>query len=177
MRVWRERDTVMRRIVGLLLQLDMNVVMVMHGKIVYGENFAKLGTSYEGWKKWLYLFDLSIEISKTGTGDKAKRIAKVIKTRMDEFPDGDEFEWSYAELSKRVGKAEMEKVSVPVVLATSEQIANLRSLLETVKLPEGTEDKWLSKAGVDSFEDMKSEDVEKCIKFIQGRLTSGKKGE
>lgn len=166
MRVWRDRDAATRRIRSLLLQLDMNVVVTAHSKIVYGENFAKLGTTFEGWKKWDYLFDLVLELRQVG----AKRVAKVKKTRMEEFPDGEEFEWSYAELAKRMGKDELERESKPVALATAEQVTELRRLVDTVKLPDGTTDKWLSKAQVETFADMPADMVLKCIEFVKKKM-------
>src|SRR3990167_2792045 len=50
------------------------------------------------------------------------------------------------------GKDVIAKEVKQIVLATSEQVAELKRLLELVKLPEGTIEKWLTKASVDSFE-------------------------
>jgi hypothetical protein len=169
MRVWRDRDKTMRRITSLVLSLDMNVVVTAHGKINYGDNFTKLGTTYDGWKKWPFLFDLVLELVKIG----GKRIAKVKKTRMEEFPDGEEFEWNYAELAKRLGADNLEREAKPVVLATTEQVAEIKNLVDTVKLPEGTVEKWLDKAGVEDFNDMPAEIIVKCIAFVQKRLEKG----
>lgn len=166
MRVWRDRDHFTRRVRSLLLQLDMNVIVTAHSKIIYGDNFAKLGTTFEGWKKWDYLFDLVLELRQVGD----KRLAKIKKTRMEEFPDGEEFEWSYAELAKRLGKDNLEREAKPVVLASADQVAELTRLVDTVKLPEGTVDKWLSKAGVETFEDLPADIIGKCITFVQDKL-------
>lgn len=170
MRVWRDRDRTNRRIVSLILQLDMNVVMTMHGKIEYGENFTKLGTSFEGWKKWDYLFDLALEIRKVGEGEKAKRIAHVRKTRIEAFPDGADFEWSYQELAKRYGADVLEREVVPVAMASKEQVAELNRLVQTVKLPDGAVEKWKSKAGVEEFADMPADTIAKCIDFVKAKL-------
>jgi hypothetical protein len=57
-----------------------------------------------------------------------------------------------------------------VALATPAQVRELKNLLEVVRLAEGTTDKWLSKAGVDDFEDMSGDAIEKCITFVKERL-------
>ena len=166
LRVWRDRDKFMRRIVALLLQADMNVVMTAHSKIEYGPNMVKLGRTFEGWKKWDYLFDLVLELRIEGE----KRIATVRKSRLEAFPQGSDFEWSYQELVKRYGSEIMEKAVTPVVMANADQVAELNRLVETVKLPDGTVEKWLTKAGVEVFADMPSDVIAKCIEWTKSRL-------
>ena len=173
MRVWRDRDKAMRRISSMLLALDMNVVMTAHSKIQYGENMVKLGRTFEGWKKWDYLFDLVLELSVVGT----KRIAKVIKTRMAEFPDQETFEWSYAELARRLGdNGCLESPAKPTVLASKEQVVEIKQLLDTVKMEPEWAEKCLMKANVDTWEDMPADKIEKCIKMVRAKLnkTEGK---
>jgi hypothetical protein len=162
MRVWRDRDQIMRRIRSMLLSIDMNVVITAHGKTEYapGGAFQKIGTTFEGWKKWPYLFDLVIELSNQGK----KRMAVVKKSRMaTEFPDGDQFEWSYQELAKRYNPAIMEKEAVAVVLASPEQVSMMKKIMETMKVS----DEWMlavfNKAGVECWEDMPSDKIQKCI--------------
>jgi hypothetical protein len=64
----------------------------------------------------------------------------------------------------------------PVKLATEEQVAKLTGLLEVAKLPEGTVDKWLKKAGAETFADMPADAVDKCISFIQTTLSNAANG-
>jgi len=40
----------------------------------------------------------------------------------------------------------------------------------TLALPEGTTDKWFAKAGVDAWEDMPADTLQKCIEFVKNRL-------
>ena len=53
-----------------------------------------------------------------------------------------------------------------IPMATEEQIAELGRLLEIVKLPEGTVEKWLSKAKAETFADMSREIIAKCISHV-----------
>ena len=81
----------MKRLANLIMTLDMNVVITAHAKTEYGQNFAKIGYTFDGWRQLDYWFDLVVELGKKGK----KRTARVVKTRIDTFPDEDVFEWSY----------------------------------------------------------------------------------
>lgn len=161
-------NKIMKRLANLIMALDMNVVITAHAKTEYGQNFAKLGYTFDGWKQLDYWFDLVVELSKRGK----QRFAKVVKTRLDNFPDGDVFEWGYEAISKRYDVAMLEKPAEQVVLATPEQVREVKDLLNLVRLPEGTTDKWFAKAGVDLWEDMPASVVSRCIEHIKGKLPS-----
>lgn len=166
MRIWGKRDRTMRRLINLAVNLDMNVIVTAHGKIEYGEKMAKLGTTYDGWKRLIYIFDLALELEKRGS----KRVAIVRKTRLAGFPDGDSFEFSYAEIARRYGAEVVEREAVPVAAAKPERVATLRTLIDVVKLDEGTVDGWLKKNNVDALDDMPESAVEKCIAHIQSKI-------
>ncbi len=165
MRIWRDRDRCLKRLGNLLLNLDMNVIVIAHGKIEYGENMKKIGTTYDAWKRWIYMFDLALEVERRGL----RTVAIVRKTRLEKFPDGDVFEFSYNAIRDRFGDA-MERIVTPVVLASSEQIEELKHLLDIVKMPDDTVDKWLAKANVEALEDMTADTISKCISFIKAKL-------
>jgi hypothetical protein len=169
MRVWRDRDRCLKRLGNLLLNLDMNVIVIAHSKIEYGDQMKKLGTTYDGWKRWVYLFDLALEVQRRG----ANTVAVVRKSRLEKFPDGEVFDFSYNAIRDRFG-ASVEREVKPVVLATAEQVVELKQLLEIVKMPDDTVDKWLAKAGVDALGDMTAETIGKCIAFVQAKLPKEK---
>ena len=158
----------MKRLANLILALDMNVVVTAHAKKEYGDNLKVLGHTFDGWRQLDYWFDLVIELGKRGK----KRMAKVVKTRVDSFPDDEQFEWSYEAIKARYDASMLEKESTAVALATPEQVGEIKALLSVVRLPEGTTDKWFAKAGVDLWEDMPSDVVQKCIEFVKNRLPS-----
>jgi len=165
-RHYGEANKVMKRLANLIMALDMNVVVTAHSKKEYGDNLKVLGHTFDGWRQLDYWFDLVIELGKKGK----KRFAKVAKTRVDSFPDEDVFEWSYDAVKKRYDIAVLEKPATQVALASPQQVAQIKELLNIVRLPEGTTDKWLAKAGVDVWEDMSTETIQKCIEFVKGRL-------
>ena len=156
----------MKRLANLILALDMNVVVTAHAKKEYGDNLKVLGQTFDGWRQLDYWFDLVIELGKRGK----RRMAKVVKTRVDSFPDDEQFEWSYEAIKARYDASMLEKESQAVALATSEQVGEIRALLSVVRLPDGTTDKWFAKAGVETWEDMPADLLAKCIDYVKNRL-------
>ena len=156
----------MKRLANLILALDMNVVVTAHAKKEYGDNLKVLGQTFDGWRQLDYWFDLVIELGKRGK----KRMAKVVKTRVDSFPDEDVFEWSYDAIKARYDQSMLEKESQVIALASPEQVGEIKALLGVVRLPEGTTDKWFAKAGVDAWEDMPADLLQKCIEYVKNRL-------
>jgi len=158
----------MKRLANLIMALDMNVVITAHAKTEYGPNLSKLGYTFDGWRQLDYWFDLVVELHKKGK----RRNARVVKTRIEQFPDEDVFEWSYDAIRRRYDTNILEREASTVRLATPEQIREIKDLLALVRLPEGTTDKWFAKAGVDVWEDMPAEVLQKCIEYVKGRLPS-----
>lgn len=168
-RHYGEANKYMKRLANLVMALDMNVVITAHSKKEYGDNLKVLGQTFDGWRQLDYWFDLVVELGK-GRGKNAKRMAKVAKTRIDAFPDEDVFEWNYEAVKKRYGTAMLEKKSEPMKLADGRKVAELKEILEIVRLPEGLVEKWLAKANVDRFEDMPADVLEKCLDYVRDRL-------
>src|SRR5687767_6507172 len=84
-RHYGEANKIMTPLANLIIALDMNVVVTAHSKKEYGETLRVLGHTFDGWRQLDYWFDLVIELGKKGK----KRFAKVVKTRVDSFPDED----------------------------------------------------------------------------------------
>src|SRR5215213_2750748 len=119
-------NKVMKRLANLIMALDMNVVITAHAKVEYGQNYAKLGYTFDGWKQLDYWFDLVVELGKKGK----KRMAVVRKTRIETFPDEDVFEWSYDAIKKRYDASILEREARTVSLATSEQVREIKELVD-----------------------------------------------
>lgn len=165
----------MSRLVRWLNRADMNAVIIAHQKDQWGldakGNREVIGQTFDAYEKLEYDLHFVLRISKIGAGTNAKRFAHIGKSRLTGFPEGDRFDWSYAEFAQRYGKDVIEKEAVPVVLATPEQVIELKRLLELVKLPDGTTEKWLTKAGADTYEEMNSNQINGCISLLKGKLT------
>ncbi len=167
-RHYGEANKIMKRLANLIMALDMNVIVTAHAKKEYGENLRVLGQTFDGWRQLDYWFDLVIELSK-GKNRKG-RYAKVVKTRLEQFPDEEVFEWSYEAIQRKYGTETLERQASVVELASPRQVAEIKDLLGIVRLPDGLVDKWFAKAGVDTWEDMPAEAIQKCIEYVRGRL-------
>lgn len=165
----------MARLTRWLNRADMNAVVIAHQKDMWGKdekgNREVVGMTFDAHDKLEYDLHLIMRISQLGSGANAKRFANVGKSRLTGFPSGEKFDWSYASFAERYGKDVIEKAAVPVVLASAEEVAEVTHLLTVVKLPEGTTEKWLTKAGAESFGEMSSETIQACIAHLKGKLT------
>lgn len=165
----------MARLVRWLNRADMNAVIIAHQKDQWGldskGNREVIGQTFDAYEKLEYDLHFVLRISKLGSGTNAKRFAHIGKSRLTGFPEGERFDWSYREFADRYGKDVIEKEAVPVVLASPEQVSELKRLLELVKLPDGTTEKWLTKAGADSYEEMNTDQINACTALLKGKLT------
>lgn len=168
-RHYGEANKRMKQLLNLLFRLDMNVIITSHSKNEYGQNLAVLGQTFDCYKKLDYLFDLVFEIQKRG----AHRVGLVKKSRIENFPDGDSFPFSYDEIANRYGRHILERDAIAQELATPEQIKEITRLIDLLKVPQETYQKWLDKASSDNWEDMQKDSIQKCI----NHLTSKIKGE
>ncbi len=166
-RHYGEANKRMKQLLNLLLRLDMNVIITAHSKNEYGEGMVVLGQTFDCYKKLDYLFDLVIELEKRGK----ERFGKVKKTRIKGFPDGEMFPFTFDNIKERYGAEVLERDAVPVELANNEQIAELRKLLEVIKIDQEAIDKWLAKADAESFEEVSSEAIQKFINFLKAKVT------
>lgn len=155
-----------KHLLNLLLRLDMSVIITCHSKNEYGQNLAILGQTYDGYKKLEFLFDLCIEVQKRGKD----RIGIIKKSRIESLPDGETFPFSYEEIAKRYGKEMLEKESVPQILASQAQVSEINRLIDLIKVPQESIDKWLKKAESTCFEEMQSDTIEKCINHLKDKI-------
>lgn len=165
-RHYGEADKQIKYLLNMLLRLDMNVIITSHAKIQYGEGLTVLGHTFDCYKKLDYLFDLVIEIQKRGKD----RIGLIKKSRIESFPDGDNFIFSYNSISEKYGKDILERDAVPEELATLEQIEELHRLIDLLKISEEIIDKWLSKANAGNFDEMNKDSIQKCIDFLKKQI-------
>lgn len=154
----RKMATVMRWVE----RIDMNVILIAHEKAMWFKG-EQIGVTFDGAEKLDYELDLCLNIVKLGDSRKAF----VKKSRLMEFPDASSFPWSYQEFSTKYGKDVIEGKVTQIVLATTEQLAELSTLLEVVKLPEGETDKWLKKANAETFADMDTAKIQSCINALK----------
>lgn len=159
-----------KRLVSWIQRLDMNVILIAHEKSQWGVDAkgerAEIGVTFDAYEKLEYELHLCLNIIKVGP----QRLAKVKKSRLTGFPDASTSPWSYEDFAERYGKDVIEKEATQLVLATSEQLAELQRLLDSVKLADGTIEKWFTAANVSSFEEMEEAKITKIISHIKEKL-------
>jgi hypothetical protein len=165
-RHYAEADKKMKHLLNLLLRLDMNVIITSHMKAVYDEKMKIIDRTFDCYKKLDYLFDLVFEIQKRGK----ERVGIVRKSRIIAFPDSDQFPFSYDEIANRYGTDILEKESKPETLASKEQVHETKRLIEVMKVDPATWEKWLDKAKCETFDEMPTDIIQKCIDMLKKQL-------
>lgn len=169
-RHYGEANKKVKRLLDLLLRLDMNVIITAHSKNEYGDQMKVIGQTFDGYKKLDYLFDLVIEIQKAGK----QRFGVVRKSRIQAFDELERFPFSYDAIAEKYGRHILEKTAEQQVLATEEQISRLRALIELLKIDSEVTAKWLDKAQASSFEEMEEGQVVKCIELLESKISPPK---
>lgn len=164
-RHYGEANKKIKHLLALLLRLDMNVIITSHAKNEYAGNMSVIGSTFDCYKKLDYLFDLVFEIQKRGK----ERVGLIKKSRIEAFPDGETFPFSYEEIANRYGKEILEKEAVSETLASKEDIQRLRELIELYKEPEEIVQKWLDKANAETFDEMNEQVIKKLITHMENK--------
>lgn len=151
-------------------RLPMNAVFIAHQRELWGLNEKKqrevVGYTFDGQDKLEYDLHLVLQITKTGPS----RNARIGKSRLTGFPEGEFFEWGYRQFSERYGRDVIEKAAEPLVLANAEQLAEIDRLISIVKVPDDWQSKVFKKDGVDTWEEMDSTKITKYIAMLQEKL-------
>jgi hypothetical protein len=159
-----------RRLISWLTRLDMNVILICHEKPQWGTDSrgerTEIGQTFDGWDKLEYELHLCLNIIKTGP----QRNAKVRKTRLLGFPDGDIFSWSFDEFAGRYGKDIIERKPESIVLALPEQLAQIGELIAAVKMPDDFVEKCLTKAGASALDELNSVQAAAMVEHLKSKL-------
>ena len=160
----------MRRIVNWLDRVDMNVILIAHQKDEYGlaANGQRevIGATFDCWDKLEYILHLALHMTKQGPSRKAK----VRKSRLLGFPDADMFDLSFNDFADRYGRDVIEGAVHQVALAEPEQIAELRIMMDTVRMPDDWLEKCLKRGKADTIEELTSENITAMIKMLKERV-------
>ena len=169
-RYWGRVKSEFKAIQRIMMALDMNVIITSHQKDIYGTGMTKLGVGPDTMKGDEYIFDLVFELKKVG----GQRIATTVKERAEigenRFPD--EFEWNYPNFLKFYGAEVIEKESIPLPMATVEQVAEVKRLMDAIKVEDDVIQKWFIKADVESWDQMKAQEIQGCIDFLKKKLAA-----
>lgn len=161
----------MRRLVMWASRLDMNIWFICHETAEWGMvngQRAETGRVPDVWDKLIYELDLAIQATKRGPA----RLATVKKSRLLTFPDAETFPLDYPEFAARHGKEIVEGDSAPIALALPEQIAEVKKLLGIITISDADIAKGFAKAGVDSWEEMSTEQISVWQNFLKKKIAA-----
>ena len=161
----------MRRLVMWASRVDMNIWFICHETAEWGMvngQRAEVGRVADCWDKLIYELDLAVQAVKRGP----QRLAVVKKSRIAAFPDGETFPLDYAEFAARHGKETVEGDVGAITLALPEQIAEVKKLLEIVKVADTDIQKGFDKAGVTDWPEMTTEQIDGWLKFLRKRIAA-----
>lgn len=169
-----EPDRKVKRLLNLLLRLDMNVIITSHakekwvrGRDAKGKDVVtQEGFTFDCYPKLDYLFDLVFELQRRGK----ERVGIIRKTRVKSFPEGESFEFTYDEIADRYGRKILERDAAPQVLASTDQVAELHRLIELLRVPEETIEAWLKKAEADTLAEMPEKAAQACIDWMKSKI-------
>lgn len=172
-----------RRLISHLERLDMNVWLVCHEighwEAIDGERKEVGKQPDTGWDRVAYELDLVLHVRALG---KDSREAVVWKTRMVGFPLGDRFylqqngkDVAYANFVERYNRDAIEAEVKPIVLATREQVAEITRLMEIVKVPEKTVEKWFTAAKAEAFTEFTDVQAAGVLKYLGEQLAPAAK--
>lgn len=165
----------MRRMVNWAMRLDMNIWFVAHEVPEWGMDArtgqrTEIGKIADVWDKLPYELDLALQAQKRGNS----RVAVVRKSRLTGFPDMDSFTLDYADFAERYGKDFIESKATKIVLSTEEQVAEIKRILDLVRIEPTQIEKLLSKCGAENWEELTTEQAATTIEWLNGKLKGSK---
>lgn len=163
----------MRRLVNWAMKLDMNIWFVAHDTAEWGVDAktgqrTEIGRIPDVWDKLIYELHLTLQAVKRGPA----RIAIVKKSRLLGFPDLENFPLEYGEFAKRYGKDYIEAETHQIVFATAEQVGEILRLLSVVKVTESEIEKVWTKAGVESWNELSTEQASSTIAWLKKKIAA-----
>lgn len=152
-------------------RLDMTITLVCHSKPKW-ENGQPTGTTtFDGWDKLEYDLNLWIELVQTGK----RRDIVVRKSRIEGFILGNSYPADYETFSKLYGSEIINKPSEQIVLADSQQVAEVKHLVSVFNISEDDQKKALKKYDVEAYEELSGEEIQKIIDGLKSKLDKGAK--
>jgi hypothetical protein len=99
-----------------------------------------------------------------------KRFATVAKSRIDAFPVLTDINLDFPTFQKLYGASVIDEDVAPIVLATPDQLTEIKRIVELLKITEEDLDKWLTKAQAVELEDLSQDNAAKFLEFLAKKL-------
>lgn len=171
----KEANKPSRRLLRYLEHLDMTAILISHSKDKWegkGTNRTITGTTFDFFDKTDYLLDLWLEVIKSPTKINDWKDGKltVRKSRIESMPQGMIFDMNYETFSELFGREIIERKSVPVQLASPEQLDQMKKLIEALNISEDAQAKVLKSFKAESFEELTSDQIQGCIESLNKKI-------
>jgi GTPase SAR1 family protein len=175
MRRWTRIKADMKGLQHLLLELDMNVIITAHQKILYGDGMAKIGDTFDSMKGDDYLFDYVFQLIKQKGSPVPLAITEKQRSPVGNPKFPPQFEWSYKAFLKYYGEDTMTKPSLPKVLADDHLITDFVMLLDIVKVESNVLDRWgisetITLDEKNELADLEYEALKKRVDYLKSKL-------
>lgn len=151
-------------------KLDMTIALVCHSKAEWKNGQPTGATTYDGWDKLKFDLNLWLELVQTGR----KRDLVVRKSRIEGFILGNSYPADYATFAKLYGLETVESAVKQIVLATPDQIAEIKRLVGVFNVSEDDQKKALKKYDIDSYEELSDEQITAIIDGLTSKLKGQK---
>lgn len=156
----------------LLSRLDLNVIVTAHEKVKYEKN-VEIGKISDVNEKLEYSLGSVINLRRNG--DKIK--AWVDKSRYKSLPTNKllDFDNGYETLCNTLGHELFEKEAIPETLATPDQLAELKRLIDLLNVPEDWLNKKIASCRASSIDQLSEKDMQDLINLMIDRVTKREK--
>lgn len=158
-----------RRFFALLKNLDMTKIIICHQKdkwVEDGDSRKRDGMTFDGWDKLEYILDLWCESRRVGK----EAVMTVRASRYKQFPIGTEVPMHYKDFVKFYGENVIDKASVPIVICTPEQVAEIERRIAMLKMDEKETNAWLTKNNAQEIEDLPKEGADAFLTFLEEKI-------
>ncbi len=166
----KEANKPARTFVNWLSKLDTNVVCICHSKKLFltddKEKKEKYATTYDGFDKLEYEFDLWLEIF-AGKGQARKALVR--KSRYPQFVAGQEFPWSFKEFAARFGGDVFAKAH-KFVQANTATIGEFEQLFSKAGMSQEWREKMLTANKASSLEEVSDSKLKEYIEQFKKKL-------
>lgn len=169
----KEANRPTRQLIRWIDKLDMVVILICHQRDKWERKNGQLictGTTFDGYDKLEYEFDLWIEAQKEGKN----RSFIVKKSRVESFVEGNEYPLDFKAFADLYGSDIINKESVPVQIASPEMVAEIERLIMVMKIESDEVQTWKNKANIDAFSEMEKSKAEKLLEHLNKKLQGAK---
>lgn len=168
---YQETNKQFQRLIDLLLTIDMNVIVTAHSKDKYGTEMSVIGTTFDAYKKFDYLFDVVLETQLKNN----QYMAVALKSRLTALAPNQVIPFSFEQFKELYSKELVDKAPTPLLAQPAHEISqeNLASLvrryLNELSVPLGEVDNWLKKAQVNTIEELSMEQLTAVYRMLKAR--------